>query len=532
MKIQSLAIMFVILILPISLVLSSYVGTRIETLNLQSSYDSKLNDATYDALKAYQLNSLNSDTSDYTNSKMKDIQASVNTFFNTISSNFSTLGYTKETLQNFVPALVYTMYDGYYIYSPYKNTWDDETKDLHGSDTSYKNGQNIYGLKPYVYYSCRYSNGSDYDVTITYSLDNYIQIQGYVQDGGTKKTVSKYGYVLGDVKVNETTGTVTYNGITIDQEQSLEEKICYIDTNGIFKEQTLRYIKKNGTKYYTDGSKVFSVLNGKAIIQSMSVSEVYNNANAIEYYKEAYELQKFIKKYLKDLGTDDIIDKTGNEYYDVGNQIFDFNNIESEQSNFNTHRIDVIKNAIERNLAIAIDNFNNYSPITTNFQMPRLTDEEWDKIMNNISIISFLQGINIGGKVYNGYSIVTNTKNEDIVMPNSIYIYTKNDNIFHKITESGLNGQGINNIIGIYNINLERRSVENDKGIVQYYYPAFPDNATLSYGSIVTQNSVAKNLNQTLNEYIKNNCDDNLKKVYYTAIGRERYSLYRQKLEI
>ena len=53
MKIQSLAVMFIILILPISLVLASYTQNRVETLQTQASYDSKLNDATYDALKAY-----------------------------------------------------------------------------------------------------------------------------------------------------------------------------------------------------------------------------------------------------------------------------------------------------------------------------------------------------------------------------------------------------------------------------------------------------------------------------------------------
>ena len=294
----------------------------------------------------------------------------------------------------------------------------------------------------------------------------------------------------------------------------------------------MKYIKKNGTKYYTDGSKVFSVLNGKVIMQNnVSVSEINSNRNAINYYIEAYELQQFIKRYLGDLSTDDIVNKTGNEYYNAGKIFDDWRNIESETSKFNTHRIDVIKNSIVRNLSIVISNFNNYSGVTTNFQMPKLTDEDWDKIMKNISIITFLQGINIGGKVYNGYSIITNTKNEDIVMPDSIYILTKNDNTFHKITEKGLNSQG-DNILGIYDINIERRNIENSKGELMYYYPAFPSNGTLSYGSIVSQDNIAKLPNQTLNDYINNNCDDNLKKVYYTALARERYGLYRQKLKI
>ena len=51
--------------------------------------NTKLTNATYDALKAFQLNTINSDTSDLANSKLRDIEASVNTFFNSISTNFN-----------------------------------------------------------------------------------------------------------------------------------------------------------------------------------------------------------------------------------------------------------------------------------------------------------------------------------------------------------------------------------------------------------------------------------------------------------
>ena len=262
MKIQSLAIMFIIIILPISMVLASYTQSRVTTISLQSKYDSKLKDATYDALKAYQLNSLNDNTSEYANSKIRDIKASVNTFFNSIATNFSTAGYSKTTLQNYVPAVVYTMYDGYYIYSPYTNTWGNiETDQIpNQSSGTYKDGETLYGLKPYVYYSCRYKSGDNNDIVITYSLDNYIAIQGKI--GG--KTVSKYGYVLSDINVISDE-EVTYKGITINTENGYTENVMVNGTVGTYK-----CIKKNGTKYYWDDSnqKAFSVLNGKRIEQS------------------------------------------------------------------------------------------------------------------------------------------------------------------------------------------------------------------------------------------------------------------------
>ena len=551
MKIQNLAVIFIIIIVPIALVLEVYTQNRINTINLQTKYDSKLNDATYDAIKAYQLNSFNAtDTSELANAKIRNIEASANTFFNSISSGFSELGYTKSTLQNYIPALVYTMYDGYYIYAPFTNTWDTDSKNDEikntminqiGKQFTFEEGEKIYGLKPYVYYSCRYKRNGKFDVTITYSLDNYIQIQGTVtENDGTKKTVSKYGYLLDDVQYNENTNKVSYKNIEIDAEygDNLKENVYLANSNSI---ETYPYIKKAGTKYYLDNNNVFSVIKGEKMPQSgFDTNDITNNKNAQEYYKEAFELKQFMEKYgLDKIEITDIVDENGNTYiddsddkpYHVNGRIFNFNsNIESETSNFNLHRIEVIKHAIERNLSIAISNFNAYSGLS--FQMPKLKDTDWDKIMDNISMISFMQGINIGGKIYNGYAIVTNTKNEDVVMEDSIYI--KTSNVFHRVTENELWTQNIE--VGVYNVNLERRTVQKTEGNNIYYFPV---TGTLSYDSIVTQNNSSKDSKKSIKEYVndldKNNNNDKqkkLKKLYYTALARERYGLYRQQLKI
>ena len=59
MKLQHLAIIFVIIILPISMVISEYIESQIDTISLQTQYSSKLHTATHDAIKAFQLNSIN-----------------------------------------------------------------------------------------------------------------------------------------------------------------------------------------------------------------------------------------------------------------------------------------------------------------------------------------------------------------------------------------------------------------------------------------------------------------------------------------
>lgn len=279
MKLQSLAVIFAIIILPISLILGIYIDNQVETLRLQISYDSKLNNATYDALKTFQLNTINNSVSDLPESKIKDIEASANSFFNSIASNFNMPGYTRDVLKEYVPALVYTMYDGYYIYSDYIN---EITENVDYSDTStYKKGDPISGLKSYVYYSCRYKK-DDADFVITYSLDNYITIKGIDVDGDI---IDDGGYLLDDVKYKD--GNAYYKGILITAEDMAEEYLPENETTV----KPYRYQKVNGVKYYydEDAKKWFSILNSERIYteEDYSNSGDMTNLSAHHYYSSA-----------------------------------------------------------------------------------------------------------------------------------------------------------------------------------------------------------------------------------------------------
>lgn len=549
MKIQSLAVIFIIIVLPMAMIVGAYTENQTKTLSLQISYDTKLDNATYDALKAFQLNTINSDTSDLSNSKIRDIEASANVFFNAIANNFNMSGYNQEILTDYVPALVYTMYDGYYIFSPYINTLDDTNSNdviindqtgetiqrsdaeiLNSSNTeaTYKQGEKIIGLKPYIYYSCRYQYGTGNDFVITYSLDNYITIQGVINGQG----VFDYGYLLDNITIagNE----VRYRGIGIDSNDRLEENVYNPDTNQI---ESHRYIKLNGVKYYQDNDgSWFSILNERKYKQEQFNPET---VPAIEYYKEAYDFTQRVlnRTYtdsngqarsdgynLRGLSSNDAVDETGaknlNSFGKTAYMIFDNNNksLEDPDSNFNQQRLDVIRYTIEKNLSIAIANYNNYAGTIANFQMPKLKEDEWDKIVNNVSIISFLQGLNIAGKMYNGYSIITNNKNQEVVKEDSIYIIT-NDNQYHRANDNDLVG---NNDIkeGVSNIDFERKGITRGEKSVYF----FPKTALGCYESIVTQTnvSVVDNFYQYMQEK-----GGRLAQMYFTALGRERYGLYK-----
>lgn len=155
--------------------------------------------------------------------------------------------------------------------------------------------------------------------------------------------------------------------------------------------------------------------------------------------------------------------------------------------------------------------------------MPKLKEDEWDKIINNVSIISFLQGLNIGGKVYNGYSIITNNKNEEVVSEDSIYILTK-DNQYHRANDNDLLGNKYI-LAGVLNIDFERKSTLVN-GETRYFMPKQDRNSPVTgcYNSIVTQTNV--NATDNFYQYMQEK-GGRLAQVYFTALGRERYGLYK-----
>lgn len=567
MKLQGLAVIAIIIILPMSIILSSYSQSQIKTLQLQTQYDSKLQNATYDAIKAFQLNMSNSTTSDLANSKMRDIKASVNTFYNSLASHFNMVGYGKDVLQNYVPAIVYTLYDGYYIYSAYDNTLDAEDK--FDENASYKDGESIYGLKPYIYYSCRYKRGNQFDIVITYSLDSYITIQGTI---GNEK-INKSGYVLSSVEKRD--DDIYYKGVKIEEEDMSDsgfqqyvyipgatatkegEKDIYINDNKAGAIKKYQCKKINGVKYYIDDenkNKVFTMLNDEQIYQN-DISFDNKNTNGKKYYEDAMEFSEWVKSNLGDLSSNDAVDASGNSYnsdnyrdnnpFVAGRKIFsELNNdwrssskcIEDTDSEFNAHRIEVIKNSIESNLIVAISNYNKVSSSGVNFQMPKLTDIDWEELTTNVSMITFLQGLNIGGKIYSGYSIVRNDITEDFVSEDSIYICYTNTATYYKVTDTTLTNQkeiDPNSTIGIFNVDFERKTAkvsdkEQEKNI--YYYPR---SDMASYKSIINSNNnsnSATSIKEYLDKVRQYNSNDfkyRIAQKYYTALGRERYGMYR-----
>lgn len=284
MKLQNMTVIFIIIMIPIIIVTSYYIGLQIKTITMQKDYTVKLQTAAKDSIQALEINTVewNSASSNLADSKRRDVLASINTFTTSLANNMGIGGAGKGRIQTYIPAIVYTMYDGYYIYSA--SLMKDQDTDKDGltqfeKDTSGKDTGNIkyntegtssyqYILKPYSPYSARYASES-IDVTVNYTLDNYIRVYGTV-DGEYQ---TKEGYlVVCDSNSNEGVNNVKngriseikYRGAEIKPE-TLKENV-YADG----KEGEYPYIyDQYDNKLYWDGSNYFSVdkYNNKVYLQ-------------------------------------------------------------------------------------------------------------------------------------------------------------------------------------------------------------------------------------------------------------------------
>ncbi len=186
-------------------------------------------------MKAFKVNTVNNRYSTLNNSKIRDIEASINVFYNTLGTSMKIQGYSTYDMKDYTPAILFNLYDGYYIYTNY---YDTEISD-------YK-----YGIKPLVAYSCRYVKGNDYDFVVNYTLDNTITIVGKV-DG---EYVTKTGHLIYDDGTTMTGEVLTETLLTLDDagNQTIANYEYVVTTaKKIYKENNITLGDENGaTPYY------------------------------------------------------------------------------------------------------------------------------------------------------------------------------------------------------------------------------------------------------------------------------------------
>lgn len=637
MKIQYLAVIFVVIIIPISIVMSQYIQTQIDTITLQTAYNKNLNDATYDAMKAFQINSINNKYSSVSDSKIRDIEASINTFYNSLGISMDSYVSSEEQLSGFIPAILFNLYDGYYIYSLYENKYtqiidDNGTPEKSDDELDYvvipDVGDYETGLHPYIYYSAEYVLGTD-TVVVNYTLDNEITVYGELKnESGAKEYLTKSGYLINPnavQNINDDAKTLTYNGIEIGPEELKEHLIVINEDSREVTEADYKYIVFNNQKVYQDldehgnliyvsiqvpkysasGSfegyitlnnvpklfwydeykkkylqgetaNVYSQYFGIDLIKVANGEEPYStnarnkmtefkSTSAYDYYLEAQEFSDWVVNTsgLKSIDQTDLVNAAEiQELIDTGTEgIFDTtapgNDPLVSGSVFNSHREAIIRNSIQTNLAAAIANYANHNDFTNfDFALPKIDEESWYQITNNISIISFMQGMPIGMKYYNNYSVVTSTKNEEVINAQTIYIVAEDSSGNREYHQPGCK-QLIDNVIAgsvtnleAYNIlSFQRQTAQVPDWDPRYFYPqsritsaGVKKKITGCYNCIV--NATADyNVDGIIQGSIKKNDDEDeelyngaqisaIRQIYLQALARERYDLYKSNFDL
>lgn len=193
MKLQNFILIFLIVIIPVILLVSLNIDVGLETVKYQTFYDNGLLAATHDAILAFETNMQNDEYSGNPERKREILKASVKMFEKSLVNTCGISAYNINEIEEYIPAIVFGMYDGFYMYAPTYNSKTDKYE---------------HDLKNYVYYSEKLDDGT----IIRYSLDNYVVVSGKL--GNSNEYLIKDGYLL-DLSDTNKNGT-KYKGIDID----------------------------------------------------------------------------------------------------------------------------------------------------------------------------------------------------------------------------------------------------------------------------------------------------------------------------
>ena len=619
MNLQGVTIIFIIIFLPIFLISSFYIQKEVDTIKIQASYDAKLIDATSDAISAFEINTANENLSVVDDSLRSMIEASNNIFINTLASNLGMSGASQNKILPYIPAMVYTLYDGYYIYAPTQapkvltdtngvlvrvgdpgvtKTNDSENK---GKYQYYPDSDNMpgdaivddkdlgkilycfdinndpnkeesirctenpdyayynttYMLKSFMPYTMRYVNPHEtegYDITINYTLDNFISVSGTKKKNGVDVYYTKSGYLMNPEEIKILKGTIDISD-SIYQTETLDSIDSYYNDNSIT-------IKINDNIMISSNDRYDRSASSKDYTGKEDVKDV---DSAIKYYLKSYIFSRWFFENFGDLNENMIPDdnKTLQEGFkirqsgiaftndDKGEQLFySYSdnrtifekakelddrtiNVEDTESNFYEHKRNVIKNSIQYNLNLAMAVYN-AGQGDEYYQMPLLSDVEWDKLLSNVSLLSFMQGFPCGLKTYNNYSLVTSTNNELMTNINDIYYVPINNSSDGVKTSENVDDTA--NLDTAHKIDCNNESWLNELNAATYFQ-SFPSK------DVKYDKSWSSTKNKYLYDHVVNTCyycivngnnehadikDNNLlMKAQDIAIGKIRNNTYK-----
>ena len=387
MKIQHWAIIFIIIILPISIICRNVISKKNLLLRDETRYNNIIDNATYDAVS--QILEVSEELGYGKDIPMTEgvADAAIERFFNTLSVNFNLpIGRNNAEAYfcQYIPAIIIVGYDGLYVYS-YEPT-------ASGYD---------FVLKPKVPYAYTYTPaGSSKSVTVNFTLDNYVTMyfpsdsfmaglpgsDGNVDNNGTHVL---QGYIGGPLDVDQ-------NGVN-----DLKD---YFDINtGLLIECTSgdsNQYKDNDDPYGINTYERYSVAREEYLLNTVPMFTDNLSYVLKQWADNGSAASPNTATYLKIFYAEDAIQDY--EYDDQGN-------ITTYASEFNELRRETIINLITAVLREEFNEHNIYADsmgLTYNFNIPEIGRDQWNNTIDDISVLAFFQGMPLGNELYyNNYSL-------------------------------------------------------------------------------------------------------------------------------
>ncbi|MBR3280394.1 MAG: hypothetical protein IKI57_00925 [Clostridia bacterium] len=379
MKIQHWAIIFIIIIVPFSIVCRNVINNKILTLRDETRYNNIIDNASFDAVA--QLRELDNEFGLGKNIPLtKDLMdAVIDRFFNTLCVNFNLPAnrqVAEEYFDKYIPAIVIVGYDGLYVYSC------EQASDGYG-----------FKLKPKIPYAY---NVPGTNCTINFTLDNYVKIfisdetfmNGYeLEDGYTAGTHLINGYVGNNIDYNQNgindfdEGEYNPYGIDLNSESEVKNFLASVCAKSIENDGNLSYF------LYTWGQSINWATNSvPAALKDLLITDGKINNLDLKTYN--------------------------NINFSPVNQDYQYDNdkaVIGDASQFHKLRRKTIIDTITKTLKYEFNEHNNYAKklgVTYNFVLPAIGSDQWNNTIDDVSVLSFIQGLPIGvDQYYNNYSL-------------------------------------------------------------------------------------------------------------------------------
>lgn len=372
MKLSHLTIFFIIIILPFSIAVRNNMNNYFINLKDQTRLNNVIDIATGDALET--LVELNDEFQMLYINERFDItqrlaEEAVESFFKTLAVNYNMPyieGYTQSYFSVYVPAIVIVAYDGFFIYSV--------------DDTG--NGY-AYNMSPKIPYS--YVDPTT-DAIINFTLGNYIKM---FTDGR---------YFEGEFTEDYYVGSDLDDDGNIDTGSKAKYNLYYEAYGGASDPNADDNLYKDIAALTNDMSVIVAAMHekelstGNKIVPSFLIPPNSSDAGAIPFLR-------------------------------------DYDQSDNDASAFHKKRREVIINIIRDTLRQEINSHQTYAKImgsNYNFSLPEIANDDWTNSINDISVMSFIQGMPIGvNAYYNNYAL----GGSRIVQTD--YIYATADNLYH-----------------------------------------------------------------------------------------------------